>query len=255
MLIVLTCVVVLLHVQDEVCLRCTNANCRIRQTIRKRSFFENSRLSIRTQLKIMVCFCADLTVTATAKLLKIRRGTVTDFYDNMRGEYMDNLHDEPIQFSENGEYEVDECQIRHVILPKNRGYTRVWIGGILERETGKVLLYKLTDRSRLNLERQISQHIPAGSFVYSDEWPSYRHLGELGYVHYSVNHSKLEYVRTEQLGPLSLNVHINTLEGINREIRRRFSNKSSRTYSRIDLTLSEIMYRRSGNSLFYPFKY
>ena len=173
LLFVLTCVAVLLHVQDGVCLRCTNSGCRIRQTIRKRSFFKNSRLPIRTQMKIMVCFCADLTVTATAKLLKIRRATITDFYDNMRGEYLDNLTDEPIQFSDNGEYEVDECYLKHVMHSKNRGYRSIWIGGILERATGKVLLFKLTDRSCPKLERHISQHIPAGSFIYSDEWPAY----------------------------------------------------------------------------------
>ena len=102
--------------------------------------------------------------------------------------------------------------------------------------------------------RPILQHIPAGSLIYSDEWSSYSAIDKHPYVHFSVNHSKKEFAREEEFCERIVNVHINSLEAVNREIRRRFSNKSSRKKERIDLTLAEIMYRRSGRDLFYPFK-
>ena len=88
----------------------------------------------------MICFVADLTVTATSTLLNIRRATVSEYYDNLRGEIQDNLVYEPITFEDNGEYEADECLINHVYNPVNGKRQRLWIAGILERETGKVML-------------------------------------------------------------------------------------------------------------------
>jgi len=130
----------------------------------------------------------------------------------------------------------------------------VWIGSIVERATGRVVLYQIMDRSQDSLIPPIQRKIPHGSFIYSDEWASYKSLSNYEYTHFTVNHSAQEYARQQQFDGEILNVHINTAEGINREIRRRFSNKSSRNTERIDLVLSEIMYRRCGRSLFYPFK-
>ena len=90
--------------------------------------------------------------------------------------------------------------------------------------------------------------------MYTNKWRSYRPLRSHEYIHFSVNHSKLEYAHKEQFGEQILNVHINTMEGVNHEIRQRFSNKSSRNTERMDLILNEIMYRRSGRSLYHAFK-
>lgn len=80
-------------------------------------------------------------------------------------------------------------------------------------------------------------------------------ISKLGpFVHFAVSHSKKEYKRTEDFAGETLNVHINTLEGINAVIRRALQNKSRRNIQRIDLILSEIMYRNSGRCLFAPFK-
>jgi hypothetical protein len=209
---------------------------------------------MRTQMRIMCCFTSDLTVTAASNLLNIRRATISEYYDNLRREWLDNLRHEPIQFEDNGEYEVDECLIKHVLDPSTGAHYSLWIGGILERSTGLVKLYTIRDRSRASLLPPILNNIPHGSWIYSDDWVSYRTLGTHPYVHFSVNHSKKEYSRWQSWGVETVNVHINTLEGVNREIRRRFSNKSSRTSERVDLILAEIMYRRSNRSLFYPFK-
>ena len=98
------------------------------------------------------------------------------------------------------------------------------IGGILERVTGKVMPYRVEDRSATSLIPPILQHVPLGSWVYSDELASYHKLDEHPYVHFSVNHSHKEYAGLESWTARQVNVHINTLEGVNREVRRRFSN-------------------------------
>jgi len=207
-----------------------------------------------TQMKIMVCFVADLTVSATSRLLNIRRPTVSEYYDNLRGELYDNLQDYPITFTDNGEYEVDECLLKHVLSPRRRRTVLQWIAGILERSTGKVMLQRIPDKTSNSLIPWIVNNVPHGSFIYSDELRSYSPLRSWEYAHFTVNHSKNEYARREQYGNEEINVHINTLESLNREIRRRFANKATRRLDRIDLVLAEIMYRHSGRSLYWAVK-
>jgi len=248
------CSAVLLQKLHGVTMRCPNRECNRKKSVRIGSYFARGRLPIAVQMKMMCCFTSNVTVTATAKLLKLRRATVSQYFDNFRGEWLDNLRDEPIVFTDNGEYEVDECLIKHIWNPAAGEHQALWIGGILERATGKVLLYPLQSRSRHSLVTPILRHVPHGSFVYSDDWPSYRSLMQHEYTHLSVNHSNREYARLQTLGDETLNVHINGMEGLNREVRQRFANKSNRNLERVDLTLAEIMYRHSGRPLFWPFK-
>ena len=166
----------------------------------------------------------------------------------------DNLLENPISFDDNGEYEVDECHLRHVRVGRRKYYKDIWIGGILERVTGMVLLYQLPDKTRTSMIPPIQDNVPHGSFIYSDEYVVYRSLTALEYSHFSVNHSKKEYACKEIVGGEDINIHINTLEGVNHEIRQHFSNKSSRNTERVNLILAEIMYRHSGRSLFSAFK-
>ncbi len=207
-----------------------------------------------TQMKLMCCFASNITVTATATLLNISRKTVSIYFDNLRGEWLDNLIDQPITFEDNGEYEVDEVLIKHIWNPRRRRHQVLWVGGIFERETGKLRLHILRDRSQTSLIPPILSHVPSGSWIYSDDWRSYKVLQRHGYIHFTVNHSRREYSRPETLGGVNVNVHINTLEGINHEIRQKFANKSSRNLERVRLLLAEIMYRHSGRSYFWPFK-
>ena len=100
-------------------------------------------------------------MSAAARLLNMRIATVSQYYDNLRGEWYDNLVDEPISFESNDEYEVDECLLKHVWYSERNRHELKWIGGILERTTGKVVLYQVKNRSRASLLPPILQHIPA----------------------------------------------------------------------------------------------
>lgn len=101
------------------------------------------------------------------------------------------------------------------------------------------------------------QHLSIGSYVYTDEHATYNrlHANNSPYVHYTVNHSRGEYARLEnQADGSQVNVHINTLEGIFRSVRLRFAYRARRTLDRVDLILSEYVYRRSTRDLFEPFR-
>jgi hypothetical protein len=248
---------------DGVCLRCTNAECNHRRSVRTGSFFSRSHFSLVTQMKLITLFAADSTVTSAAKSLGVSRRALTDYFDNCRGEYADALDPamgySPIVFNPDSEYELDECQIKRVTSPD--GVVCVNVAGIFERGTGKVLMYRVPDRSAESLLPPIWDHIPKGSRVYSDSWPVYVHAdwAAHGMSHWHVNHSAGEYARTETVildgaHEEVINVHCNSLEGLWSHLKTRLACKSRRTIERMDLVLSEMMWRHCGLSLFLPFK-
>lgn len=124
----------------------------------------------------------------------------------------------------------------------------------LERETGRYTASIVDSRDWDSLKPAIEAFIPRNSLVFTNGWPSYGELERAGYRHYFVNHSLNEYSRTEEIDGREVDVSINALEGLHRSLRQRCANKSRRNMQRIKLILREFSYRRSGRSLFEPFK-
>ena len=66
-----------------------------------------------------------------------------------------------------------------------------WVFGIIEdKPNGKLFLQMVRYRDRETLEPLIESRIRKGTTVFSDSWPSYHNLMNLGYKHYQVNHKK-----------------------------------------------------------------
>jgi hypothetical protein len=245
------------HSLDGCCLRCPNWRCRRFTGVRHGSFFTASNISITAQIQLLILFCGDSTMASAARLTHLARSTVIRFFDRCRETWRDDLTFDPIVFRDNGEYEVDECFIRRVYDPATNLIGDVWIQGVYERATQQLLLQRVPDRSANSLLPVIFQRIPVGSWVYTDEYVVYRQLdiGFTTYVHMGVNHSRAEYARTETLTDGTLvNVHINTLEGMFRVVRSRLAYRARRNTHRVDLILSEYMFRFSNRSLFDSFR-
>lgn len=238
---------------DGWCWRCPRQNCKSRISIRDGSFFAFSHFTLRQQIKIVVNFIADSAAFGTAQRLRLDRHSVEEMFIRIRERYAEELVTTPLRFDGGFEYEVDELQIKHV--REGNYYLNIqWVQGILERSTGKVYYHRIEGRTIPELVPPVLEWVPDGSFVYTDEWRSYICLRDYRVHHFSVNHSAGEYSRVEHLGPFQISVGINTLEAVNRIVRARLRNRSLRTIERLDLTLQEIMYRRSGRSLFEPVK-
>lgn len=244
---------------DGVVLRCPNSHCRSYLSVRTDAYFQPSKLPLGKQMQLLLLFVADSTNKAAIALTGVDEKTVINFFDNYRGKWMDCIINNPIKFQDNGEYEVDELILKHVwdsehdiMLPI------IWIQGILERATGKIVLYRIPDRTIASMTNTVRELIPAGSYIYTDEHASYRCLSTFDdkpYVHFAVNHSADEWVRKETLDNGSeLHVSTNTIEGMFNTVRSRFAYRARRNLERVDLILHEFMYRHSGRSLFEPFK-
>ncbi|XP_054589002.1 uncharacterized protein [Nothobranchius furzeri] len=93
---------------------------------------------------------------------------------------------------------IDESHFRHK-RKYGRGRMaggwkrRKWVFGMLgiknQRKT-RPILRLVEKRSRRHLVPLITLHVRIGSKVISDEWRAYRVLPNLGYGHYTVNHSR-----------------------------------------------------------------
>lgn len=233
--------------------RCPRSDCKRRRSIRSGSFFANSNLTLRKLMKLTVNFMTSSSARGAGLRYVTDRGCVGQYYKKVMTAFRRELAREPIEFTHGFEYEADELYLRHVLGP-NGPIQKQWIAGILERQTGKCIYYRVDDRSIDSLIPPIVLSIPNGSLVYTDEWPSYVTLGSLPFLHRSVNHSHDEYERWDNIGNFQVHVHINTLEGLNHAVRAKLKNHTSRSIEHIDLVLDEIMYRNAGRSLFDPLK-
>lgn len=239
--------------KDHFVWRCPRDRCRARISIRDGSFFANSNLTLRKQLKIIINFVAESPARGTSLRLGVSRQVVGRVYKKIRMVYAADLVTNPIVFTHGYEYEVDELYLRHLRVGHGQSIKQ-WVAGILERQTGKLKYYRVPNRSGTSLVPPIVASVPQGSFVYSDEWRGYNTLRDHPYHHFTVNHSAGEYVRNQQVGPVILSVHINTIEGTNTWVRSKLRNRAKRTRRRLDLILDEIAYRHSGRSLYTAIK-
>jgi hypothetical protein len=66
----------------------------------------------------------------------------------------------------------------------------VWIFGIYERETKKILFFEVPSRDAFSLLNKIYKHVAAYSIIYSDCWASYARIRRLdkNFEHLTVNH-------------------------------------------------------------------
>jgi len=65
---------------------------------------------------------------------------------------------------------------------------QVWIFGIIERTSGRYLLFPVEKRTAEVLIPLITRHVAKGSRIYSDGWAAYNSLNQLGYEHFTVVH-------------------------------------------------------------------
>lgn len=105
-----------------------------------------------------------------------------------------------------GTVEVDETYAgnKRGETKQGRGTSKAAVVGAVERG-GRVVPRVVADVRGETLAGFVQSHVEAGSTVYTDKWPGYARLPEMGYGHETVDHGAREFVRGD--------VHTNTLEG------------------------------------------
>jgi len=154
---------------------------------------------------IVRLFSLDLDATQITSLTGLNRNTINRYLRGIR-ERIAEFCESSSPFS--GEVEVDESYFgaKRVKGKRGRGaFGKTAVFGIFKRN-GSVYTQIVPDCRKPTLQGIIRGHVTLGSVIYSDGWPGYNGLVDVGYgKHLRVNHGMDEFVR----GP----AHINGIEG------------------------------------------
>ena len=86
-----------------------------------------------------------------------------------------------------GEIEIDESMFRRK-MKYHRGDPppglRVWIFGMVERQSNTVILYRVGDHTKQTLIPLIKRHVAPGSTIYSNGWGAYCDFHSNGYKNF-----------------------------------------------------------------------
>ena len=150
-----------------------------------------SRLSKKTQDKLMEHFVAGTTARCASELIEINRNTAAYYYQRLREIITHHLEQESIEIFD-GEIEVDESYFGGTRKGKRgRGAAgKVPVFGLLKRG-GRVYTKIIPNASSDTLLPIIQQKVIPDSIVYSDCWRGYNALDVSEFKHYRINHSKL----------------------------------------------------------------
>lgn len=121
---------------------------------------------------------------------------------------------------------------------------QVWVVGLVERSSNRLLLYPVQDRSASTLESLLLKHVALGSSIFSDGWAGYCNLNALGYQHFTVFHKEAftQTFKNVTTGETKT-VHTNTIEGAWMHARKHFAQMNGTFMSQFDGHLVEIMFR------------
>ena len=187
--------------------RCPRKGCQAVVSVRDKSFFAKSKLSLQTILKLAYLWTRQTRVTTAAREVKVTESVAIDwfnFYRDVCGQY---FLDHPITIGGPGKVvEIDESKFGKRKYHRGRSVEGHWVFDGIERGSRESFMMVVPDRSKNTLMPIITQYIRPGTTVISDEWRSYNDIGISGYTHQTVNHS-LNFVDP------STGAHTNGVEG------------------------------------------
>ncbi|XP_011139124.1 uncharacterized protein LOC105182989 isoform X1 [Harpegnathos saltator] len=86
--------------------------------------------------------------------------------------------------------EIDEAKFGRRKYYKGRLITGHWLFGSVERDSDRLLVVSIPDRTAAILVPIIRRYIASGSIIHSDCWCAYDALSNENYLHRTVNHSR-----------------------------------------------------------------
>jgi len=86
--------------------------------------------------------------------------------------------------------QIDESVVAKRKYHVERMVDQQWVFGLYDTDKRVGHIQLVDDRSANTLIPIIQKYVLPGTTIYSDQWPAYRNLNNLGYIHSTINHSQ-----------------------------------------------------------------
>lgn len=165
--------------------------CRFKQSVRKDTFFHNSKLSISQICKFVNLWVDNASLKLIGKQCDIGgSASLTDWASFSREVLFDSLVINKGKIGGPGKtVEIEESKFGKRKYNRGHRVEGQWVFGGIERETGQCFMVPVGRRDRNTLLPIIKEWILPGTTIMSDCWKAYDCLKDEGYQHLKVNHS------------------------------------------------------------------
>lgn len=231
---------------DKFSFRCSKHS-GVEITMRKFSFFEGSPYNIRDLCVFVKEYLEGHSLLQCALATGMDyKHTAVDWASYIREMFCQYTFDMYNMTQFEGEVELDESLFGRKIK-YNKGEPkghRIWIFGIIHRESNKLILYPVNQRNADTLIPIIQRHVAPGSRIYSDSWAAYLQLNEVGYEHYTVCH-KTTFKQSYQCVDTGdiIHCHTNRIEGAWKHCKDHFRKMNGTNLKLFEQHLAEIVWR------------
>lgn len=190
---------------------------------------------------LLYLFAQDIKVNQVERLMpKVSRHTICKWFAKFRKICVRYLADNPVMMEgmvfANQVVEIDESIFgKRRKYNKGRKHRQEWVFGLIQKETRKIVLRIVHNRTKATLIPIINEFVQSGATIYHDDWASYRKLDMYGYKHGIVNHSK-EFKSKD-------GVCTNTIEGVWGDVKTRIRGMHGVRMKLLPNYLEEYSYR------------
>ncbi|XP_046983557.1 uncharacterized protein LOC124553697 [Schistocerca americana] len=161
------------------------------RSIRKGTWFENARVTIRVIVLMTYCFCVRKSVLSTSLLAGVSETSVLDWFLSCR-EICSALVKKRGKIGGPGVVvEVGESPFGSVKNHMGKYLPELWVWGavVCGKERGELVLNVVERRDARNLRCLIEEHVEDGTVICSDKWESYEDEGEVDLETFAADHN------------------------------------------------------------------
>lgn len=207
------------------------------KSVRENSWFSKSKLTMPEIFLLTYEIVKGYTADNLIDEYAFSSATVADWRQFVRELIVDyiELHSEKLG-GPGKIVEVDESKFGKNKYHRGRPVQGQWVFGGVERDSGKIFLVAVHDRTSATLKSVIKEWVHKDTTIYTDCWKGYNDLDKEGFSHWTVNHSY--YFVDPDTG-----VHTNTVESLWRHVKSNLP--SYNRQSPFKLYLAEYLFNKS----------
>lgn len=208
--------------------------------------FQGSKLSLIQHMTLFYLFSLDVQPFIVEKMVPdVSHTTILKIYESYRRKCSEKLWSGDVigEEAESSIVELDESYFgKKRKYNRGRIQKRVWVFGLVERQTNKVLLKTVPNRKKETLLPLITAHVSKQATIYHDDFATYRHLETIGYKHGTVNHSR-EFKSKD-------GVCTNKIEGVWGLVKTRICSMHGIRHEHLQEILDDFAYRYGKHTIF-----